>query len=339
MSDDGSAAMAPVTFTEPQMAVTTATKDALVATFKDAPVDGVSVDFSSSIASELPALVGPGELVGLAVAAIVLFMLLGTLVAAGLPILTALIGVGIATLGALSLSNVLEMTSVTPVLGIMLGLAVGIDYALFIVNRHRRQLTEGYAVEESIALANGTSGNAVVFAGATVIIALVALNVTGIPFLGLMGTIGAASVAIAVLIAISLTPALLSFAGTRVLRGREKARIETGVLAMPAPATPLPSWRARGPGRHRDRRAGPPRPARGFDAARAPGGLRRGCRLHPVPRIHHRRGLVRRGPERHAARDRRPAGGHHRRRAPGPPGAGRRGDRRASTTSPPSRLS
>ena len=246
VSDDGSAAMAPVTFTEPQMAVTEATKDALVETFKDAPVDGVSVDFSSSIASELPALVGPGELVGLAVAAIVLFMLLGTLVAAGLPILTALIGVGIATLGALSLSNVLEMTSVTPVLGIMLGLAVGIDYALFIVNRHRRQLTEGYAVEESIALANGTSGNAVVFAGATVIIALVALNVTGIPFLGLMGSIGAASVAIAVLIAISLTPALLSFAGTHVLRGREKARIETGVLVKPVSATPLPTWRAVG---------------------------------------------------------------------------------------------
>jgi RND superfamily putative drug exporter len=235
-----------VSFTEPQMAVPQATKDALVAAFEAAPVDGVSVDFSSSIASAVPALVGPVELAGLVVAAIVLFTLLGTLVASGLPILTALIGVGIATLGALSLSSVLEMTSVTPILGIMLGLAVGIDYALFIVNRHRRQLREGYSVEESVALANGTSGNAVVFAGATVIIALVALNVTGIPFLGLMGSIGAAAVAIAVLIAVTLTPALLSFAGARVLRGKEKARVESGVHAAPVPAKPLPTWRALG---------------------------------------------------------------------------------------------
>ena len=244
VSDDGSAAIAMVSFSEPQMAVTTATKDALVGAFDAAPVDGVAIDFSSSIASELPAIVGPTELLGLVVAAIVLFTLLGTLVAAGLPILTALIGVGIATLGALSLSSVLEMTSVTPVLGIMLGLAVGIDYALFIVNRHRRQLTEGYSIAESIALANGTSGNAVVFAGATVVIALVALNVTGIPFLGLMGSIGAASVAIAVLIAVTLTPALLSFAGTRVLRGRETARIDKGVHAAPATARPMPTLRA-----------------------------------------------------------------------------------------------
>ena len=246
VSNDGSAAIAMVSFTAPQMAVTQATKDALVAAFEHAPVYGVSVDFSSSIASALPALVGPAELVGLVIASIVLFTLLGTLVAAGLPILTALIGVGIATLGALSLSSLLVMTSVTPVLGIMLGLAVGIDYALFIVNRHRRQLREGYSVNESIALANGTSGNAVVFAGMTVIIALVALNVTGIPFLGLMGSIGAASVAIAVLIEVTLTPALLSFAGMRVMRGREKARIETGAHARPAPAKPLPTVRALG---------------------------------------------------------------------------------------------
>ena len=132
-----------VSFTEPQMEVTQATKDALIAAFEDAPVDGVSAGFSSTIASEVPSVVGPKELAGLVIAAIVLFALLGTLVAAGLPILTALIGVGIATLGALSLSSVLEMTSVTPILGIMLGLAVGIDYALFIVNRHRRQLRRG----------------------------------------------------------------------------------------------------------------------------------------------------------------------------------------------------
>jgi RND superfamily putative drug exporter len=118
----------------------------------------------------------------------------------------------------------------------MLGLAVGIDYALFIINRHRRQLMDGYAVRESIALATGTSGNAVVFAGSTVVIALLALNVTGIPFLGLMGTVGAACVAIAVLIAVTLTPALLSLVGMRVLRGREAAWIAD--RSGPAPAAP-----------------------------------------------------------------------------------------------------
>ena len=102
------------------------------------------------------------------------------------------------------------MASVTPVLGVMLGLAVGIDYSLFILNRHRKQLLHGAEIHESIGLANGTAGNAVVFAGATVIVALLALNVTGIPFLGLMGTAGAVCVAIAVLIAITLTPALLA---------------------------------------------------------------------------------------------------------------------------------
>ena len=211
-----------------------------MAAFRDQPVDGVAVDFSSSIASAMPEVIGGGELVGLIVAAIVLFVMLGTLVAAGLPIVTALLGVGIGVLGAMAFSGVVEMASVTPVLGVMLGLAVGIDYALFIVNRHRRQLMDGYGVTDSIALATGTSGNAVVFAGSTVVIALLALNVTGIPFLGLMGTVGAACVAIAVLIAVTLTPALLSLAGQRVLRGREVARLagQSGPVPMP-PATPM----------------------------------------------------------------------------------------------------
>ncbi len=161
------------------------------------------------------------------VAAIVLLIMLGTLIGAALPIVTAVTGVGIGVLGALSLAGVVDMVSVTPVLGVMLGLAVGIDYALFVVNRHRRQLREGYEVQESIALANGTSGNAVVFAGSTVFIALLALNVTGIPFLGLMGTVGAVCVAIAVLIAVTLLPALLSLIGSRVLSRREVARLET----------------------------------------------------------------------------------------------------------------
>jgi RND superfamily putative drug exporter len=182
---------------------------------------------------------------GLVIAAIVLLLIVRTVIGASLPIVTALLGVAIGALGALSLAGVVDMISVTPILGVMLGLAVGIDYALFILNRHRRQLRDGYTVAESIALANGTSGNAVLFAGSTVFIALLALNVTGIPFLGLMGTVGAVSVAIAVLIAITLTPALLSLVGMRILRGSEKARLADQVGPAPVTAArPVPAQRA-----------------------------------------------------------------------------------------------
>ncbi|WP_435738356.1 MMPL family transporter [Cellulosimicrobium sp. PMB13] len=225
VSDDGSAAVASVSFTEPNMSIEQQTKDDLVAVFADDPVDGVQTDFSADITQGVPQVFGVGEAIGLVVAAVVLVVMLGTLVGAGLPIVTALIGVGIGALTAMSLSGVVEMSSVTPVLGLMLGLAVGIDYSLFIVNRHRRQLKQGDDLGESIGLANGTSGNAVVFAGATVLIALLALNVTGIPFLGLMGTVGALCVAIAVLIAVTLTPALLGMIGMRILSKRERARL------------------------------------------------------------------------------------------------------------------
>ncbi|GED10796.1 MMPL family transporter [Cellulosimicrobium cellulans] len=237
VSEDGSAAVASVSFTEPNMSIEQQTKDDLVAVFTDDPVEGVQTDFSSDITQGVPQVFGVGEAIGLVVAAIVLVVMLGTLVGAGLPILTALIGVGIGALAAMSLSGVVEMSSVTPVLGLMLGLAVGIDYSLFIVNRHRRQLKQGDDVQESIALANGTSGNAVVFAGATVLIALLALNVTGIPFLGLMGTVGALCVAIAVLIAVTLTPALLSMIGTRILSRRERAALG-GTEGAGAPSEP-----------------------------------------------------------------------------------------------------
>ncbi|MCC3298149.1 MMPL family transporter [Arthrobacter caoxuetaonis] len=236
VSEDGSTAILTVVFEDPQMEVTQETKDALVAVFEDAPVDGVTTDFSTDIAQGIPSIVGIGEVVGLVVAAIVLVVMLGTFVGAGLPLISALIGVGIGALGALAFSGVVEMISVTPVLGLMLGLAVGIDYTLFIVNRHRRQLKQGYDLEESIALANGTSGNAVVFAGATVLIALLALNITGIPFLGLMGTVGAACIAIAVMIAVTLTPAMLKLVGMRILSKKERAS-STAAAEAPRPAT------------------------------------------------------------------------------------------------------
>ncbi|WP_336706794.1 MMPL family transporter [Oerskovia sp. USHLN155] len=224
VSEDGTTAIVMISFTDPQMEIPQETKDELVSVFDAAPAD-LEVHLSADMTMGAPSIIGAGEIVGLLVAAVVLVVMLGTLIGAGLPILTALIGVGIGALGALSLSGVVEMASVTPVLGLMLGLAVGIDYSLFIVNRHRRQLKAGDELHESIALANGTSGNAVVFAGTTVLVALLALNVTGIPFLGLMGTVGAACIAIAVLIAVTLTPALLGLVGERILSKKERARL------------------------------------------------------------------------------------------------------------------
>ena len=153
--------------------------------------------------------------------------MLGTLIAAGLPVLGALIGVAVSATGALALSSLVDMNSTTPMLGVMLGLAVGIDYSLFILNRHRRQLKAGVEMRESIGLANGTSGNAVVFAGVTVIIALVALNVTGVGFLGLMGSVGAISIVVAVLVAVTFTPAMMALVGMKVLSKKERARAGT----------------------------------------------------------------------------------------------------------------
>ncbi|MGH8879451.1 MAG: MMPL family transporter, partial [Stackebrandtia sp.] len=250
VSHSGDTAVAMLSFDSDGMMIPEETANAIVAVFDEEPVDGVEVDFSTEIAGGVPEVFGVGEAVGLIVAAIVLIMMLGTLVGAGLPLLNALVGVGIGSLIAMSLSGVVEIASVTPILGIMLGLAVGIDYSLFIINRHRRQLKNGYDVAESIALANGTSGNAVVFAGATVIIALLALNVTGVPFLGLMGSVGAMCIAISVLIAVTLTPALLKLIGTRILSRKERAASAearpTSEAASARSSRPMPTWRAVG---------------------------------------------------------------------------------------------
>jgi RND superfamily putative drug exporter len=231
VSQDGSAAVANVTFTVPINEVSAEVKTEIEDLVGDADIDGVALHPSQDIAQTVPSILGPGEVAGVVIAAIVLTVMLGTLLGAALPLVTALLGVAIASLASLSFSGVVDFVSVTPVLGVMLGLAVGIDYSLFIINRHRRQLMRGTDLRESIGLANGTSGNAVVFAGVTVIVALLALNVTGVGFLGLMGTVGAVAVLVAILMAVTLTPALLSLVGLRILRRRERERLSAHELA------------------------------------------------------------------------------------------------------------
>lgn len=216
VSPEGSTAVATVNFDEDQMSIEQSTKDDLMAALDDHPVEGVQMDYSTEIA-QTTEVMGVGEIVGVVVAVVVLLIMLRTAVGAALPVLTAFVGVGFSTMLALSLSGQVQMASVTPMLGIMLGLAVGIDYSLFLLNRYRTELRRGTEVTEAIGLATGTAGSAVTFAGMTVMIALIGLSVTGIPFLTLMGGVAALAVLVAVLITLTLTPALLGLVGKRLL--------------------------------------------------------------------------------------------------------------------------
>jgi RND superfamily putative drug exporter len=244
VSVDETTAVASLQFDTSLNQVPAESKEAIVEEMDNAGIDGVVAEVSNDIAASIPEILGPGEIGGVIIAAVVLFVMLGTLIGAGLPLINALVGVGVGVLASLALSGSVEMLSVTPVLGVMLGLAVGIDYSLFILNRHRTQLRNGMPLQESIGLANGTSGNAVVFAGATVLIALLALNLTGVPFLGLMGTVGAVCVFVAILIATTMTPALLSLVGAKILTKKARAHIGTPAAKVAKPIKPMNTVRA-----------------------------------------------------------------------------------------------
>ncbi|MFB9368313.1 MMPL family transporter [Kitasatospora sp. NPDC001664] len=160
---------------------------------------------------------GSSEAIGMALSAVVLVITFGSLLAAGLPLLTALVGVGLGMALITALGSALGLSGTTGTLAMMLGLAVGIDYAMFIVSRHRAELAEGRDLREAAGRAVGTAGSAVVFAGLTVVIALAGLSVVNIPMLTKMGLAAAGTVVLAVLVALTLVPALLGFLGHRVL--------------------------------------------------------------------------------------------------------------------------
>ncbi|MDO5498586.1 MAG: MMPL family transporter [Propionibacteriaceae bacterium] len=186
------------------------------------------------------------ELIGVGVAMVVLLFTLGSVVAAGMPLITAIAGVGVTMTIMLIATALMPISSTTPMLAVMLGLAVGIDYALFILSRHRDQLATGMAVEESVARSVATAGSAVVFAGLTVVIALVGLSIPGIPFLGVMGAYAAVGVALAVVIALTLLPALMGFAGERMRpkrRAGRQAAARSDRGADGEPATDVPPLR------------------------------------------------------------------------------------------------
>jgi len=235
LADDASAAIIAVQFDEPTDYVTEATMESVHeagAELTEALPSDASVAVGGQLFSqgEKGFTVKPGEIVGVFIAMLILLLVFRSLLAAVMPLISASIGVGI-TMFLIWAATALGGVSVTtPALAAMLGLAVGIDYSLFIISRYRELLIEGIEPPEAAARANATAGSAVIFAGITVIIALVGLTISGIPFLGTMGIAAAISVLLAVLIAVTLTPAFASFLGTRLLPS-EKAKARSAARA------------------------------------------------------------------------------------------------------------
>ncbi|MFB7412940.1 MMPL family transporter [Streptomyces sp. NPDC056202] len=224
ISEDGTTAYTVVTYKVPAAEVDDEAHDALDAATEKAREAGLTVEAGGDAVKIEQAMGGTGEQIGILVSAFVLVLTFGSMIAAGMPLITALIGVGIGISGITALGSTFGLSGTTSTLAMMIGLAVGIDYALFIVSRFRAERAEGRTPEEAAGQAVGTAGSAVVFAGLTVIVALAGLAVVNIPMLTKMGLAAAGTVAVAVLVAITLVPALLGLAPVKVMARRGRLR-------------------------------------------------------------------------------------------------------------------
>ena len=233
VSADKRAAYSTVTYGVQPPEITYTQRAALIGTVQAARDAGLTAEVAGQASVPPTEVGGAAELVGVVAALVVLLLTYGSVVAAGMNLLTAIVGVAIGALGITTLTGFVDLQSTTPILALMLGLAVGIDYALFIFTRFRQELLRGSDVGDAVATAVGTAGSAVLTAGITVVIALAGLVVAGIPFLTEMGLAAAATVVVAVLLALTLVPAVLGFVGRRMLRRRP--RRERGFWAGWAP--------------------------------------------------------------------------------------------------------
>jgi len=219
ISDDDRAAIVRIQFAGESTEVPDATVDGLreqaAALGSALPAGSQSVLGGQLFATDVPGATLT-EALGVLIAALVLMVTFRSFLVAGMPLATAILGVGLSVALIFIATGFATVSSTTPLLAVMLGLAVGIDYALFIVSRHQDQTRAGMDPEESTARAVGTAGSAVVFAGITVLIALIGLSFANIPFLTTMGIAASVAVAIAVCVGLTLTPAFLGFAGHRV---------------------------------------------------------------------------------------------------------------------------
>ncbi|MEU6952776.1 MMPL family transporter [Streptomyces sp. NPDC045714] len=237
ISEDGHTAYATVTFDHPADEIPASQAQALVDTAKGAEADGLQVELGGTAVAltEAPS-VHLAEGVGVVVAAVVLFLAFGSLAASLLPIATALVSVGTAYAGIVLLGHVMTVADFAPMLGMLIGLGVGIDYALFIVTRHRRGLRRGMSVDEAAQNAVTTTGRAVVFAGATVCIALLGMLILRLGFLNGVAIAASLTVVLTVMASVTLLPALLSLIGMRALSRRERRQ-----LAEHGPRPELPT--------------------------------------------------------------------------------------------------
>ncbi|MFD7898608.1 MMPL family transporter [Streptomyces sp. NPDC059743] len=229
VSEDGSTAYATVSFKTAAADLTDDGKKHLERAVDQARDTGLTVEIGGDALATQPAAGGSAEAIGIAVAAVVLLITFGAMAAAGLPLLTAVIGVGVSMTAIIALGSTFGLSLTSGTLASMLGLACGIDYALFVVSRYREERGKGRAPREAAGMAVGTAGSAVVFAGLTVVIALAGLSVVGIPMLTKMGLTAAGAVLVAVLICLTLVPALLGFwpdavLARRVRKGKQPRR-------------------------------------------------------------------------------------------------------------------
>ncbi|MFF6999288.1 MMPL family transporter [Streptomyces sp. NPDC008313] len=227
VSGDGRTAYATVTFEDRLESIDPDLAGTVVDEAKAAETDGLQVELGgSAIALAEPAGGHTAEIVGVIVAAVVLFLAFGSLAASLLPIATALVGVGTAYAGIVLLGHAMSVADFAPMLGMLIGLGVGIDYALFIVTRHRRSLKRAMPVPDAAREAVATTGRAVVFAGATVCIALLGMLVLRLGFLNGVAVAACLTVLLTVAASVTLLPALLSFIGPRALSRRERRRLD-----------------------------------------------------------------------------------------------------------------
>lgn len=217
VSDDERTAYTQVQLDSPSTDVAPETLTAIQDTAKTGEDAGLDVAFGGQVFQDQTFGLTITEGLGVLFAGVVLFIAFGSLLAAGMPLFTALIGVGVAVAGVTVVSAFTPVSSTAPMLAVMLGLAVGIDYALFILSRHRTQLARGEDPEESAATSVATAGSAVIFAGVTVIIALLGLLVVGIPFLSTMGIAAAFAVFVAMIAAVTLLPAVMGIFKARLV--------------------------------------------------------------------------------------------------------------------------
>jgi RND superfamily putative drug exporter len=220
LSDDGTAAIIRMQFEGQATEIsdeTVASAEAIADELAEALPAGSQAALGGDLFSTAVPALTIIEAIGVLIALFVLMITFRSIAVAWFPLISAIIGVGLAVALIFVATVFTTISSTTPLLAVMLGLAVGIDYSLFIVARHQDQVRAGMEPEESAARATGTAGSAVVFAGVTVLIALIGLSFAGIPFLTTMGIAAAVAVAIAVVVALTLTPALLGFAGGRVI--------------------------------------------------------------------------------------------------------------------------